>query len=108
MTFAIAFVCVSTLAVCNPFVSAQTESTADRLDIDQSGSVDFVDFLEFARLFGSQDETFDLDSSGEVDFADFLVFAQSFNEITRFSPVRTGPSSPMRSTRSATSRRCLD
>ena len=84
MKFAIAFLCVSILAFCNPTVSAQTEPVTDRFDTDRNGSVDFADFLEFAHVFGSQDETFDIDTSGEVDFADFLAFAQVYNRPTRF------------------------
>ena len=85
MKLAIVFLCVSIFAH-SPSASAQSESPADALDVDESGTVDFPDFLAFADAFGSNDPRFDLDLSGSVDFPDFLAFAQSFNQITRFSP----------------------
>ena len=53
-------------------------------DFDESGVVDFADFLLFASHFGLSREQegyefrYDLDLSGEVDFSDFLIFAESF------------------------------
>lgn len=51
-----------------------------RTDIDGSGSVDFADFLAFARDFGSTNVLLDFDGSGKVDFADFLTFTRSFGK----------------------------
>ena len=47
-------------------------------DFNGDGQIDFVDFLEFARAYGSEEARFDLDNSGRVDFADFLRFVQDF------------------------------
>ena len=84
MKLVIVFLCVSIFALNNPSAFAQSESPTDALDVDQSGVVDFADFLAFASVFGSTDLRFDLDLSGSVDFPDFLAFAQSFNQPTRF------------------------
>ena len=53
-----------------------------RSDFDNSGSVDFSDFLLFAGAFGSSDAQFDLGGNGLVDFEDFLVFASEFGKST--------------------------
>lgn len=53
-------------------------------DYDDSGTVDFDDFLLFAAAFGKRqgeagfESRFDLKPSGLVDFRDFLVFAEHF------------------------------
>lgn len=47
-------------------------------DFDNSGKVDFVDFVGLAQAFGSNDPLYDIDKSGTVDFTDFVTFAQSF------------------------------
>ncbi|MDP6038804.1 MAG: hypothetical protein QGG64_09660, partial [Candidatus Latescibacteria bacterium] len=55
------------------------------LDFDNSGSVDFPDFLFFVGKFGAQlgednfDSRCDLDANGVIDFSDFLAFAQAFS-----------------------------
>ena len=55
-------------------------------DFDNSGRVDFNDFLLFAASFGTRqgsslfDARFDLDQSGRIDFADFLIFASDFGK----------------------------
>ena len=64
---------------------AQTDNVA-RADFDESGAVDFPDFLAFAGVFGktSSDPDFDvrmdLNGNGEIDFPDFLVFAGVFGQ----------------------------
>ena len=56
-------------------------------DFDNSGKVDFIDFLGFVLRFGTQsgeidyDETFDLNHNDEVDFLDFLDFARQFGRV---------------------------
>ena len=45
-------------------------------DFDSSGSVDFPDFLLFARAFNSDQVRYDLNGDGRVDFIDFLLFAR--------------------------------
>ena len=53
-------------------------------DFDRDGTVDFTDFIGFARAFGKSwaDEDFepwfDLDMDGEVGFSDFLIFGKAF------------------------------
>ena len=53
-------------------------------DFDNSGQVDFVDFLGFAAHFGlgqadaGFESRFDLDGDGSVGFLDFLAFAKQF------------------------------
>ena len=53
-------------------------------DFNDDGSVDFADFVAFARVFGanagdaSYDAGTDMDGSGAVDFADFVAFARVF------------------------------
>ncbi|MGA1195500.1 MAG: choice-of-anchor D domain-containing protein [Candidatus Latescibacterota bacterium] len=51
-----------------------------RADFDGSGTIDFPDFLGFARAFGANDPLYDLNDNGTVDFPDFLAFAQSFGK----------------------------
>lgn len=49
-------------------------------DFDNSGRVDFPDFLLFAGAFGSTEAQFDLDDDGKVAFGDFLIFAGQFGK----------------------------
>ena len=51
-----------------------------RSDFDESGKIDFSDFLLFAQAFGTANEKFDLDNSGSVDFPDFLIFVANFGK----------------------------
>lgn len=57
-------------------------STLDpiRADFDNSGKVDFPDFLAFVTAFGSNESSFDFDSNGQVDFPDFLSFVSVFGK----------------------------
>lgn len=47
-------------------------------DIDESGSVDFADFLILAKNFGTAESLGDLDCDGKVAFADFLILSANF------------------------------
>ena len=49
-----------------------------RADFNGDGSVDFSDFIGFARAFNTDDPTFDMDGNNVVDFSDFIEFAKSF------------------------------
>ena len=55
-------------------------------DFDGSGSVDFADFIMFARAFGATaadpdfEARFDLNEDNAVNFADFVLFAGVFGE----------------------------
>lgn len=57
---------------------------AEAADFDGNGRVDFLDFLSFARVYGSvsgdgvYQAAFDLDADGQIDFSDFLSFAQVY------------------------------
>ncbi|MBK34763.1 MAG: hypothetical protein CME26_04425 [Gemmatimonadetes bacterium] len=56
-------------------LSSPAQSPAD---FNDSGKVDFADFLLFAGAFGTTDPAFDLDGSGSVDFTDLLAFSAAF------------------------------
>ena len=47
-------------------------------DCDESGALDFFDFLCFQNLFGAGDPAADCDGSGALDFFDFLCFQNAF------------------------------
>ena len=47
-------------------------------DCDDSGALDFFDFLCFQNLFGAADPRADCDGSGALDFFDFLCFQNEF------------------------------
>ncbi len=55
-------------------------------DFDNSGVVDFPDFLLFVAKFGSRqgdekyDDRFDLDGDGEIGFGDFVNFVANFGK----------------------------
>ncbi len=51
-----------------------------RADFDNSGEIDFQDFLLFVQAFGTANPTFDLNGSGSVDFPDFLTFVANFGK----------------------------
>ena len=59
-------------------------------DFDESGAVDFTDFLIFVGAFGSRegqeryDAKYDLDGNGEIGFGDFLLFARDFGRTVEF------------------------
>lgn len=48
-------------------------------DIDQSGQVDFADFLGFFNAFDQGLPTADVTGEGDVDFGDFLEFFNAFD-----------------------------
>jgi|GEM_PF-2323188 len=52
-------------------------------DFDESGTVDFADFLLLSEAFGTEvpaGTVTDIDGSGTVDFPDFLVLSNSFGQ----------------------------
>ncbi len=55
-------------------------------DLNADGQVDFADFVQFARKFGTgrseadYDPRFDLDGDGEVGFSDFVILANAFGQ----------------------------
>ena len=79
------------------FVAAHTwsqDSSVAASDFDGSGTVDFKDFVTFARGFGKSssdpdfDARLDLNGNGAVDFADFAIFARNFGKSVS-QPART-------------------
>ena len=66
----------------------QSLSAVPSPDFDESGVVDFPDFLLFVGAFGSQEgqkmyeARYDLNGDGAIGFDDFLVFASSFGKRT--------------------------
>lgn len=64
------------------FTSGRTTyPSAAVADFDDSGRVDYSDFLLFAAAFGSTDPRFDLDDDGNVAFSDFVRFAFLFGKV---------------------------
>jgi hypothetical protein len=59
-----------------------TDSTEAASDFSGDGVVDFLDFFQFADVFGQQAEgdavRFDLNNDGAVDLSDFFIFADTF------------------------------
>ena len=81
------FICLFAL-----FITTQANAqTLPDVDFDASGTVDFPDFLMFARAFGSTEALYDLDNSGTVDFPDFLLFTQAFGGNNSSSPTTPDP-----------------
>ena len=66
----------------------QSLSAVPSPDFDESGVVDFSDFLLFVGAFGSQEgqkmyeARYDLNGDGAIGFGDFLVFVSSFGKRT--------------------------
>lgn len=67
-------------------LSSSTQNASPSPDFDGSGTVDFPDFLQFARAFGSSigedayDRKYDLNGNGKIDFPDFVTFARAFGK----------------------------
>ena len=55
-------------------------NTAADCDFDDSGWVDFADFLVFAGAYGSFQTAYDLNGNGSVDFPDFLTFVRFYGQ----------------------------
>ena len=71
-------------------------STELRADFDDSGRVDFADFLVFAGCFGSDVSSpdwrvdCDLEADSKIDFADFVLFADDFGRVRRRPEITIG------------------
>ena len=76
-----------------PSVS-HVSSSVCRGDFDDSGQVDFTDFLTFVAVFGKQsgdadyNALMDMDDSGTIDFSDFLSFVAEFGTTCASGPIR--------------------
>ena len=68
----------------------QPVSAAPSPDFDESGAVDFTDFLLFVSAFGAREgqeryeAKYDLNDDGEIGFGDFLLFARDFGRTVEF------------------------
>lgn len=68
----------------------QPVSAAPSPDFDESGVVDFTDFLLFVSAFGARegqesfDAKYDLNGDGEIGFGDFLLFVRDFGRTAEF------------------------
>lgn len=65
-------------------IGSFTTSTAGLGDFDDSGTIDFADFVVFGSAYNTSDgdaafnARADFDANGRIDFADFLAFAAVF------------------------------
>ncbi len=77
-----------TLTIILIVLLIQSLSAVPSPDFDESGVVDFPDFLLFVGAFGSQEgqkmyeARYDLNGDGAIGFDDFLVFVSSFGKRT--------------------------
>ncbi len=68
----------------------QPVSAAPSPDFDESGAVDFTDFLLLVSAFGYRegqegyDAKYDLNGDGQIGFGDFLLFASDFGRTAEF------------------------
>ncbi len=68
----------------------QPVSAVSSPDFDESGVVDFTDFLLFVSAFGAREgqerygAKYDLNGDGEIGFGDFLLFASDFGRTAEF------------------------
>ena len=58
----------------------EARATAADADFDNTGTVDFSDFIGLVQAFGSDQARYDLDGDGAVGFADFLAFVGLFGQ----------------------------
>ena len=66
--------------------------TASDCDFNNSGKVDFADFIAFSQGYGTTQTRFDLNGDGAVDFRDFVIFAQFYGQtITPPPPTTDAP-----------------
>ena len=66
-------------------------ATPSDCDFNNSGKVDFADFIAFSQGYGTTQTRFDLNGDGAVDFRDFVIFAQFYGQETTTTPVPTAP-----------------
>ncbi len=63
--------------------------TASDCDFNNSGKVDFADFVAFSQGYGTTQTQFDLNGDGTVDFRDFVIFAQFYGQTITTPPPTT-------------------
>ena len=66
--------------------------TASDCDFNNSGKVDFADFIAFSQGYGTNQTQFDLNGDSAVNFRDFVIFAQFYGQtITPPPPTTDAP-----------------
>ena len=72
------------ITVCFLLLSASVHAapTASDCDFNNSGKVDFADFIAFSQGYGTTQTRFDLNGDGAVNFRDFVIFAQFYGQTT--------------------------
>ena len=64
--------------------------TAADCDFNNSGKVDFADFVAFSQGYGTTQNQYDLNGDGAVNFRDFVIFAQFYGQtVTATTPPPT-------------------
>ena len=64
--------------------------TASDCDFNNSGKVDFADFIAFSQGYGTNQTQFDINGDGTVNFRDFIIFAQFYGQtVTATTPPPT-------------------
>ena len=63
--------------------------TAADCDFNNSGKVDFADFIAFSQGYGTNQTRFDLNGDGAVNFRDFIIFAQFYGQTITTPPPTT-------------------
>ena len=64
--------------------------TAADCDFNNSGKVDFADFVAFSQGYGTNQTQLDLNGDGTVNFRDFVIFAQFYGQtVTATTPPPT-------------------
>ena len=63
--------------------------TASDCDFNNSGKVDFADFIAFSQGYGTNQTQFDLNGDGAVNFRDFIIFAQFYGQTITTPPPTT-------------------
>ena len=64
--------------------------TAADCDFNNSGKVDFADFVAFSQGYGTNQTQLDLNGDGTVNFRDFVIFAQFYGQtVTSTTPPPT-------------------
>ena len=63
--------------------------TASDCDFNNSGKVDFADFIAFSQGYGTTQTRFDLNGDGAVTFQDFVIFAQFYGQTITTPPPTT-------------------
>ncbi len=63
--------------------------TASDCDFNNSGKVDFADFIAFSQGYGTTQTQFDLNGDGAVNFRDFVIFAQFYGQTITIPPPTT-------------------